>query len=68
MRSSHIILDASTGMLQKQLQVVMVTGDHPATARAIAKCVSILGEDEEDDGKKSESFKACAACWPFIFK
>eukprot|EP00913_Durusdinium_trenchii_P034118 g31933.t1 len=39
------------------VKVVMVTGDHPATARAIAKCVSILGEDEEDDGKKSESFK-----------
>ena len=28
-------------------QVIMVTGDHPATAKAIAKSVGILGIDED---------------------
>jgi len=47
---------------QAGIRVVMVTGDHPLTARAIAKLVNIVG-------KNSEVFdeviaKNCAAGWP----
>ena len=47
---------------QAGIRVVMVTGDHPLTARAIAKLVNIVGKDSEVFDEVID--KNCAAGWP----
>ena len=41
--------DAMHDCQESGIRVVMITGDHPATARAIARQVAIMGEDDAAD-------------------
>ena len=58
--------DAVKKCREAGIKVIMVTGDHPITAKAIAKGVGIIGEDSEVDEDAKAAAGARLYCFSFL--